>query len=89
MRVSPVGLSTPVVCSKNNRRVVSQPVQNSAVNFKGSASLKLGDYVAGAICGTAMAFVGFAVGEPIGAIALGAIGATTTAEANNSTRKDG
>ena len=86
MRVSPVGFATPVVHSKN-RRVVSQPIEKPKnVNFKGGASLKLGDYLVGAICGTAMAAVGFAVAGPIGAVALGAIGAKTTAEANNETR---
>ena len=88
MRVSPVGFSTPVVHSKN-RRVVSQTiVKPKNINFKGGASLKFGDYVVGAICGTAMAAVGFAVAGPIGAVALGAIGAKATAEANNETRSD-
>ena len=88
MRVSPVGFSTPVVHSKN-RRVVSQPiVKPKNVNFKGVASLECGDYGVGAICGTAMAAVGFAVAGPIGAVALGAIGAKATAEANNETRSD-
>lgn len=88
MRVSPIGFSSPVVHAKN-RRVVSQPIRQRAnINFKGGASLKLGDYIAGAICGTAMAAVGFAVGGPVGAIVLGTIGAKATAEANNETRKD-
>ena len=88
MRVSPVGFTTPVVYSKN-RRVVSQPIERPEnVNFKGGSSLKFGDYVVGAICGTAMAAVGFAVAGPIGAVALGAIGAKSTAEANNETRSD-
>lgn len=88
MRVSPVGFTTPVVHSKH-RRVVSQPIERPEnVNFKGGSSLKFGDYVVGAICGTAMAAVGFAVAGPIGAVALGAIGAKSTAEANNETRSD-
>ena len=88
MRVSPIGFTTPVVHSKN-RRVVSQPIERPEnVNFKGGSSLKFGDYVVGAICGTAMAAVGFAVAGPIGAVALGAIGAKSTAEANNETRSD-
>ncbi len=86
MRVSPIGFSTPIMHSKN-RRVVSQPIEKTEnISFKGG-SLKFGDYVVGAICGTAMAAVGFAVAGPIGAIALGALGAKTTAEANNETRK--
>lgn len=88
MRVSPIGFLSPVVPAKN-RRGVSQPIQKMEnINFKGGATLKLGDYIAGAICGTAMAVVGFAVGGPVGAIALGALGAKATAEANNETRND-
>lgn len=89
MRVSPVGLSTPILHQKN-KRVVLQPIKNpESVSFKGGKSLKIGDYIVGAICGTAMAAVGFAVAGPIGAVALGAIGAKTTAEANNETRTGG
>ena len=57
---------------------------STPVSFQGR--LKFGDYVVGAICGTAMAAVGFAVAGPIGAVILGALGAKSSAEANNESR---
>lgn len=88
MRVNPIGFSAPVL-QKTGRRIAQeqpQPTVSKPIPFKGG--LKFGDYLVGAICGTAMAAVGFAVAGPIGAIALGALGAKTTAEANNDTRKE-
>ena len=89
MRVSPIGYQTPVLHRQNRSRVVTSPVQNNAqqIAFKGGR-LKFGDYLAGAICGGAMAVVGFAMAGPVGAIAMGAIGAKATAEANNDSRKE-
>lgn len=86
MRVYPINFSYPAT----SRSILSQkPQENTVPNIQPSfrgADLKFGDYVVGAICGAAMAAVGFAFAGPIGAIILGAAGAKTTAEANNETR---
>ncbi len=89
MRVSPIGCQTPVLCKQNRTKVIASPAEKNTQNitFKGG-NLKFGDYLVGAICGGAMAVVGFAVAGPVGAIALGALGAKSTAEANNETRKN-
>lgn len=85
MRVSPIGITYSAQCRNKAVRVREIPAPQEPLSFKGG-KLKFGDYVVGAVCGTAMAAVGFAIGGPLGAIALGAIGAKTTAEANNETR---
>jgi len=85
MRVCPIG--APVLYNRNCvvRKNNTHSAPQTTIPFKG---LKFGDYLAGAICGGAMAAVGFAIAGPIGAIAMGAWGAKTTAEANYETRKD-
>lgn len=88
MRISPI-MVTNVAMSQRTVQKVHSPVETrSNINFEGGAPLKFGDYLAGAICGTAMAAVGFAIAGPLGAIAMGAIGAKTTAEANSESRND-
>ena len=89
MRVSPIMATSAFAMKRKVVQPVSSPIEKPQnINFKGGSSLKFGDYLVGAICGTAMAAVGFAVAGPIGAVALGAIGAKSSAEANNETRTE-
>lgn len=87
MRVYPIDFGYPVQ-SRNSpvriRREDALPQEQPV--FRGG-NLKAGDYIAGAICGTAAAIVGLAIAGPLGALALGLLGAKTTAEANNETRR--
>ncbi len=88
MRVDPIGFTTPVLQKTRSRVAHEKPQEPVAAPIAFKGHLKFGDYLVGAICGGAMAAVGFAVAGPIGAIALGTLGAKTTAEANNDTRKE-
>ena len=88
MRVYPVNVACPRQSNYHSKNFTSSaPTSNplqEPVSFQGR--LKFGDYVVGAICGGAMAAVGFAVAGPVGAFVLGTLGAKATAEANNESR---
>lgn len=87
MRVSPISVS---IYPKNvKRNIIIKPDGDDVVNIDTPAfksGLKLPDYIAGGICGTALGIVvSTAICPPIGILA-GIFGAKAVAEANRDSR---